>query len=336
MSVDELVLLVREKGKMRPFVEGVRDYICNEHGKSVDCKLVPIEVSDYASEEFKPHITESIRRKRVFYITDPSLNPSESIIDATLTAQAAKLASADEVNLILTYMPWLRQDLKDKSRVPISARAVVDILSLYANRCVLCDPHFKQIQGFFDIPTDVLSAYPVVIDYLQTNHPDIIKNSQILTADGGGNKRIGDFAKRAGLPLDVLTAEDIQDKRDPNRPNEVVRETVVYGEVKKPIGLVVEDIIDTGTTLIHLAKGARKRTADGLRELVVYATHFVNSNHAFEKLKEIYDLIVTTDTIPTPPEERGRFEVVSLKKLFGEAIYRVHAGESVDSLFDKI
>ena len=331
-SVDELVLSVREKGRMRPFTEGVYEYIKREHGNSVNCRIVPIKITEFQCGEFKPKFLESIRERGVFYIADPSLDPSKWLVDCILIGQASKLASGSELTYILSYMPWLRQDIKDKSRVPISARAVADILSFYGKRCVLCDPHFPQVQGYFSIPTDVLSAYPTVIEYLKENYLEVLK-SQIITADGGGNKRIGGFAKRAGISLDVLTAEDIQLKRDPTRPNAVAKETVVHGEVKKPTGLVVEDMIDTGGTLLDLADGARKREKDGLKKLVVYATHFLNTNGALEKLRNKYDLILTTDTLPTPPQEKGKFEVVSMVPLFGEAIYRICVGQSVDSLF---
>ncbi len=326
---EELILLVNKKGGMNSFTEKLCEYIIKEHGSEVDCRIVELERRDFKNGEFKPHIKESIRRKKVFYITDSTLEPSKFVMDVALVSYSMKYSSASESNIIIPYLPWLRQDVKDESGVPISAKVVADIISLYSDRCVLCDPHFKQVQGYFRIPTDILNPYPLVVKYLKDKHPELLPKVQLLTADGGSGKRVGDFAQRAGLPLNLLTGENIQ-KRDPQNPGVVLNKTRVHGELIKEEAITIEDMIDGGGTLLSLADGARERE---LKKIIAYATHCINTNNAIEKLKQKYDLILVTDTIPCSIPQDERFEIIPLDSLFGEVIYRIGVGQSVNSLF---
>lgn len=235
---------------------------------------------------------------------------------------ALKRASAERITAVLPYYGYARQDRKVSPRAPISAKLIADLITTAgASRILTVDLHAGQIQGFFNIPVDHLYAAPVLLSYLKQLKDDIV----IVSPDAGGVERARAYAKR----LDSLLA--IIDKRR-EAPN-VSQVMNIIGEVKDKIAVLVDDMVDTGGTLVRAAYALAEK---GARSVYACCTHPVLSGSAVEILMEspIVELIVT-DTIPLRPEaiRCPKIKVLSLSELLADAIRRIYRDESVSCLF---
>lgn len=295
-------------------------------GEIVEHLKIPlgrIQVSRFADGESYCQILENVRGADV-YLIQPTCPPvNEHLMELLLMLDATKRSSASRVTAVLPYYGYARQDRKDKPRVPISAKVVADLLmAAGADRVLTMDLHAAPIQGFFDIPVDHLFATPVMLEYLETvSLPDLT----IVSPDAGGVERARAYGKRLGAGMAII------DKRrgEENRP-EVMH---LIGDVRGRTALVVDDIIDTAGTLVGTVKALR---INGARRVLACFTHAVLSDPAIERIRELeLDDVIVTNTIPMPADKRakGRFRILSVGPLLGEAIRRIHDHASVSSLF---
>jgi ribose-phosphate pyrophosphokinase len=246
-------------------------------------------------------------------------------MEQLLMVDALKRASAKRITVVAPFFPYARQDKKHKGREPISARLVTDLFKAAgANRVMSVDLHSPQIQGFFDGPVDHLWALPMLADFVKDKWG---KEDLTVVSPDSGRVRVADiWADRLGAPLAI-----IHKRRDPNVPNQVSVHELV-GEVEGRTCVLVDDMIDTGGTIVAAAKALKE---NGAKRVIVAATHAVFSHPAVERLSDgSVDAVLVTNTLPiTPDKEFPTLTVLSIAPLIAKAITAVFGDDSVTSLF---
>ncbi len=300
----------------RPLAEKVCDHLGIPLGNA--------EVKTFSDGEISVEINENVRGKDVF-IVQPTCPPvNDNLMELLIMIDAAKRASAGRITAVIPYYGYARQDRKVAPRQPISAKLVANLITVAgASRVLTMDLHAGQIQGFFDIPVDNLFARPVLLHYIKEHFKDDLV---IVSPDAGGVERARAFAKRLDASLAII------DKR---RERANVAEVMnIIGDVKGKTAVIVDDIVDTGGTL---TKAASALLDKGASAVYAFCTHPVLSGNAVQRIVEspLKELIVT-DTIPLSEEAKkcGKIKVLSVGKLFGEAVRRIHLNESVSVLFE--
>ena len=292
--------------------------------KNLKLKLINTNIKRFADGEIYIEINENIRGNSVFVIQSTSNPANDNIMELLLVVDALKRSSAKTITAVIPYFGYARQDRKVVPRTSISAKLVSNLIAKAgADRVVTVDLHSGQIQGFFDIPVDNLFATPIFARHIKKK---LKKNNIICVApDVGGTAR----ARALGKLLNVDLA--IVDKRRPAPGKSEVMN--VIGNVKNKTCILVDDIIDSGGTIVNAASELKKR---GARDVHVYVTHGVLSGDAVEKIKKssIKNLVVT-DTIDNSMKVKKakNIEVLTISHLVGEAIKRISNSTSVSDLF---
>lgn len=278
-------------------------------------------VSRFSDGEVRVQINESMRGEDVFVIQSLCPPINENIMELLLILDAIKRASAGRITAVIPYYAYARQDRKDKPRVPISARLLADLITVAgAQRVVVVDLHSPQIQGFFNIPVDNLHALGVLYDYLKDK---VDGETVVVSPDAGGVEMARLLANKIGCPIAISY------KRRPE-PN-VAEVLDLIGDVKGKRAIIVDDIIDTAGTVCAAGELLLSR---GASRVDVVATHGLLSGPAVERLrKSPVEEVVITNTIPAEHKNLEKLKVVSVAPLIGEAIRRIHEGESVSMLF---
>ncbi|RLL41684.1 ribose-phosphate diphosphokinase [Oceanobacillus piezotolerans] len=289
----------------------------------IGTKLGKCTVSRFSDGEVQINIEESVRGSDVYVVQSTCAPVNQHLMELLIMIDALKRASAKSINIVMPYYGYARQDRKARSREPIAAKLVADLIETAgANRVITLDLHAPQIQGFFNIPIDHLQGVPILSDHFERkNLEDII----VVSPDHGGVVRARRMADRLKAPIGII------DKRRP-RPN-VAEVMNIIGNVEGKTAILIDDIIDTAGT-ITLAANALIES--GAKEVYACCTHPVLSGPAIERLKNsnIKELVVT-DSIPLPEEKHNdKTTVLSVAPLIGEAIVRVHELQSVSVLFD--
>ena len=281
------------------------------------------EVTRFSDGEIYVEIGENVRGVNCFVVQPTSSPVNDNLMELLIMIDALKRASAGSIVAVLPYFGYARQDRKVKQRTPISAKLVADLVTAAgADRVVAIDLHAGQIQGFFNIPVDHLFAMPVMIDYLRLRHG---KDSIVVSPDAGGVERARAYSKRLSSTLAII------DKRR-SGPN-VTEVMNIIGDVKGKDCVIVDDMIDTAGTLAQAAKAVMEA---GARSVSAAATHGVLSGPAIERIEQSpLTEVVVTDTIPLRPEAKAcaKIKQLTVGKLLGEAIKRIHHGDSISSLF---
>jgi len=288
-------------------------------------ELVGADTRTFASGEIYARFEESVRGCDMFLVQSYTRPINEWLMEQLIMVDAAKRASAKRITVVAPYYPYSRQDKKGRGREPISARLVADLFKAAgADRIMSVDLHASQIQGFFDGPVDHLFAMPVLLEHFQSQSiPDLTVVSPDM-----GRVRVADvWSDKLGAPLAI-----IHKRRDPKVMNQVTVHEIV-GEVEGRTCLLVDDMIDSGRTIVKAAEALKKNGAKGV---IVAATHAVFSDPAFEILQDAsIDQLVVTDTLPVPEEKRwDRITVLSIAPLIARAIHEVFDDGSVTSMFD--
>ncbi len=310
------------RNKLEIFSGNANLKLANEICGCLKVSLGNAEVSRFSDGEIEVKVEESVRGADVFVIQPTCPPVNDNLMELLIMIDALRRASAQRITAVLPYYGYSRQDRKVAPRVPITSKLVANLISeAGANRVLLMDLHAGQIQGFFDILVDHLFATPVLIDYFKKKK---LKNLVVVSPDAGGVERARAFAKRVKASLAFI------DKRRP-APNEAIVMNVV-GEVKGKNVIILDDIIDTGKTLIK-AIGALER--NGSHKIYAVCTHAVLSGNAVERIKKSnLEKLVVTDTIPLDKSKIcDQIEVLSIAGLLAEAISRIHREVSVSSLF---
>jgi ribose-phosphate pyrophosphokinase len=277
----------------------------------------------FSDGEVKVQLGENVRGRDVFIVNSTSPPVNDHLMELLTLIDAARRASAARVTAVLPYFGYARQDRKERSRVPITAKLVSNLITAAgANRVLTVDLHCGQIQGFFDIPVDHLTGDVVFVKHFMSLGAD---DMVVVSPDTGSVHRVRDFARRLNVPLAII------DKRRPE-PN-VAEVMNVIGDVQGKRALICDDLIDTGGTLIEAADAIKER---GAKNVKACATHPVFSGPALDRIRaSVLDEVLVSDSIPLCPAARddGNVRVVSIAPLIGEAIRRVHHEESVSSLY---
>lgn len=312
-----------EDGSLKLFSLNSNKQLAQEIADHIGISLGQCTVSRFSDGEVQINIEESIRGSDVYVLQSTCEPVNEHMMELLIMIDALKRASAKSINIVMPYYGYARQDRKARSREPITAKLVADLLETAgATRVITLDLHAPQIQGFFNIPIDHLQGVPILSDYFEKkNLQDII----VVSPDHGGVTRARKLADRLKTPIGII------DKRRP-RPN-VAEVMNIIGNVEGKTAILIDDIIDTGGT-ISLAANAL--IENGATEVYACCTHPVLSGPAIERIKNsnIKELVVT-NSIPLPEEKKlDNITVLSVASLIGEAIIRVHEQQSVSILFD--
>ena len=283
------------------------------------------EVHAFSDGETFVEIGENVRGLHCFVVQPTCCPTNHNLMELLLMIDALKRASAGSITAIIPYFGYARQDRKVKPRTPISSKLVADLITTAgANRVVSIDLHAGQIQGFFNIPVDNLYAMPVFLDHLRSKN---IQGSEtvIISPDAGGVERARAFSKRIHSGLAII------DKRRP-APN-IAEVMNIIGEVRDKNAIIIDDIVDTAGTLTAAANAVMEHGAKSVSALI---THGVLSGPALARIKEsaLQELVVT-DTLPLSPEAQNceKIKVLSVAKLLGEVVKRIHYGDSISNLF---
>lgn len=287
-------------------------------------KLANVKVSKFSDGETRVNIAESIRGKDVFIVQPTCAPVNDNLIELLIMADALRRASARRVAAVIPYYGYSRQDKKLSSREPITAKLVANLLeSTYCKRIIAMDLHADSIQGFFNIPVDHLSSLPIVVNHFRELGIGG-EDTCIVSPDVGGVVRARNVAERLNSPLAIIS------KRRP-MPN-VAEISEIIGDVVGKKCVMVDDMVDTAGTL---CKGAEMLMKRGASEVRAYCTHGVLSGEAIKRISEsVLTDITITDTIPLPEEKQiEKIKVVSVARMFGEAIRRAFEESSISELF---
>jgi ribose-phosphate pyrophosphokinase len=280
------------------------------------------EVFEFANENIFVKILDNVRERDVFLIQPTSSPVQKSIMELLIMIDAFKRASAGRITAVVPYYAYGRSDKKDQPRVPITARLIADMISVAgADRLLTVDLHQGQIQGFFNIPVDELTAVPLLSNaFIQKGLEDLV-----VVTDLGFAKRARSFAELLDAPLAIIEKRRVGNADRTELLN-------VIGEVKGRRAIVVDDEVDTAGTLMETVRALER---EGVTEIYACATHAVLSDPAIDRIRDsALAEVVVTDTIPLAPAKRlGKIRVRSVAPLIGEAIRRIHGGESVGALF---
>jgi ribose-phosphate pyrophosphokinase len=304
------------------FAGSASRHLGNRISELVGVPLGNIEVRRFSDGEMRIKINENVRGAKCFVVQSTCTAVNENLMELLLTIDALKRASAGEVNAVIPYFGYARQDRKDEGRVALSAKLVANLITTSgADRVITMDLHAAQIQGFFDIPVDHLYAAPTLVDYILTRH---VTDYVVVSPDVGNVKRARGYARRLDSPLAII------DKR---RPEPNVSEVMnIIGDVEDRNVFIFDDMIDTAGTLCGAAYALKER---GARDIFACCTHPVFSGPAIERLSAapIKELIVT-DSIPHPESTlHDKLKVVSVAPLLSETIARVYSNRSVSEMF---
>ncbi|MCL6585050.1 MAG: ribose-phosphate diphosphokinase [Anoxybacillus sp.] len=297
--------------------------LSEEIAQIIGVQLGKCSVSRFSDGEIQINIEESIRGGDVFVIQSTSAPVNEHLMELLIMIDALKRASAKTINIVMPYYGYARQDRKARSREPITAKLVANLLETAgASRVITLDLHAPQIQGFFDIPIDHLMGVPILADYFKNkNLQDIV----IVSPDHGGVTRARRLADRLKAPIAII------DKRRP-KPN-VAEVMNIVGQVEGKTAILIDDIIDTAGT-ITLAANAL--VENGAADVYACCTHPVLSGPAIERIQnsKIKELVVT-NSIALPEEKKiEKIVELSVAPLIAEAIIRVYEKQSISALFD--
>ncbi len=300
--------------------------LAREVAQLLEVDLVPTTAYDFANGEIYIRFDESVRGCDAFVIQSHAAPINQAIMEQLIMIDALKRASAKRITVVLPFYGYARQDKKHLGREPISARLVADLfLAAGADRLMTVDLHTAQIQGFFDGPVDHLLAMPILARYVREKYAD--RSFAVVSPDAGRIKVAESWANSlGGAPLAF-----IHKTRDITRPNESKANRVV-GEVAGRTCILVDDLIDTGGTIVQAADALM---AEGAAEVVILATHPVFSGPAVERLRDsVATEVIVTNTLPLLPEQMfDKLTVLSIAPLFAQAIAAVFEDGSVTSLF---
>jgi len=285
--------------------------------------LGKIEVFEFSNENLFVRILENVRGRDVFIVQPISSPVNKSLMELLIMIDAAKRASAQRITAVIPYFGYARTDKKDQPRVPITARLVADLITVAgANRVLTLDLHAGQIQGFFNIPVDELTALYILSHYFAEKK---MKNLLVVATDIGISKRARDVAERLNAPLAIIEKRRIG--------NTDKSETLhIIGNIDGQRVLLVDDEIDTGGSI---TSAARALAEQGAKEIYACCTHPILSGPAVERLvNSPLKEVVVTDSVPIPEAKRiPKITVLPLASVIGEAIHRIHADLSIGAMF---
>ncbi len=298
----------------QPLAKAICDYIGTPLGRST--------VKPFPNGETFVKIEENVRGQDVFVVQSSSPPANEHLMEMFIMMDALRRASASRITAVLPFFGYARQDRKDQPRVAITAKLVANlVVAAGAHRVLTMDLHAQQIQGFFDIPVDHLYAAPVIFEYLKES---ALSDLVVVSPDLGGLKMAAAYAQTLGAELAIVAKRRVS-------PTETEAISVI-GEIEGRNVLLVDDMTETAGTLVNAAALLKNR---GARQIRACVSHALLNHLGVERLKNSpIDELITTDTVMRSPIEGLRIATVSVARLLGEAIRRIHSNSSVTSLFE--
>ena len=308
--------------KIKLFTLGANPELAQEIADSIGIPLSDCEVDHFADGEINVQINETVRGHHVFIVQPTSTPVNDHLMELLIMCDALKRASARTINLIIPYYGYSRQDRKTKSRQPISAKLVADLLTVAgATRVIVMDIHAAQIQGFFNIPVDNFMGLPILCNYLMDKH---LEDVVVVSPDHGGAVRAREYAKILNASIAII------DKRRPE-PNKAEVMNII-GEVAGKTCIMVDDMVDTAGTM---TAGAQALMDAGAKEVYAACTHGVLSGAAVERIKNsCLKEVIITNTIKLPEEKKiDKIKVLSVGNLLGHGILKILSDEPLSGLF---
>jgi ribose-phosphate pyrophosphokinase len=312
-------------GSLKIFTGNANRALAEEICRYLKRPMGVAEVRDFSDGETWVKIDENIRGHDVFVI-QPTHSPARNIMELLIMLDAIQRASPRRVTAVLPYFGYARQDRKDQPRVPITAKLMANLITTAgADRVLTMDLHSAQIQGFFDIPFDHLYASPVFVEHVKSHYSE--RDLVVVAPDIGSVKVARAYATRLNAPLALI------DKRRPR--HDEIEVMNVIGEVEGKNVVIFDDIISTGGTLVNAARALKKQ---GALDIVACITHAVLAESAFSMLNDSpISRLAVTNTVGHDPavirKKSSKIEVLSVARILGEAIHRIHQEESLSSLF---
>ena len=291
--------------------------------KELKLPLSEVEVGRFSDGEISVHISETVRGRDVFIIQSTCSPVNENLMELLIMIDAARRASAGRITAVIPYFGYARQDRKARSRDPITAKLVADIItSAGADRVLTMDLHAPQIQGFFDIPVDHLLGGPILYKHFANMVDD---DFMVVSPDVGSVSRARNVATKLNCPMAIV------DKRRP-KANQIEVMNII-GDVKDKKCLIVDDMIDTAGTI---CQGAEALFNNGAKEIYACCSHAVLSGPAIERIQNSHiTKLVVLDTIPLTEEKKiGKIEVLSVAKLFALAIENIYLDKKMSEIYD--
>jgi len=284
------------------------------------------EVFEFSNENIFVRILENVRERDAFVIQPLSTPVNKSLVELLIMIDALKRASAERITAVVPYYGYGRTDKKDQPRVPITARLLADLLTVAgANRLLTVDLHAPQIQGFFNIPVDELTALYILARYFEEKQLD--GELVVVATDIGISKRARDLAAKLSAPLAIVEKRRVGNLDQTETLN-------IIGEVEGRIAITVDDEIDTAGSLVNVVSALEKR---GVKAVYSCCTHPIFSGSALERIASSpVKEVVVTDTVPVTGDKRiDKVTVLPIAPLLGEAIHRIHTGLSIGAMFEQ-
>lgn len=298
--------------------QGIADYL--------ETSLADADVRSFPDGETYVQINENVRRQDVFLIQPTCPPTNHNLMELLIMVDAVRRASAERITAVIPFFGYARQDRKDKPRAPITAKLVANLIEAAGvDRVLTMDLHAAQVQGFFDIPVDHLYAKSVLLKHLRKQRDGSDRELTVVSPDVGGVKIARSYADALGAELAIVAKQRISDTE--------VEAIKLIGEVEGRDALIVDDMTETAGTLCSAAKALR---SNGAGRIFAGVSHAVLGDLGCKRIMESeIDEVITTDSTPPPPEAcRAKVSTVTVARLMGEAIQRIHNGKSVSSLFD--
>jgi ribose-phosphate pyrophosphokinase len=289
------------------------------------------ELREFPNENLFIRLKHSVRGQDVYVIQQTATPVHRNLMELLITLQTLRLDSAARITAVIPYLCYGRSDKKDQPRVPITGRLVADMIEVAgADRYMTLDPHAGQIQGFFSIPGDVLTASRLIINEIRTTLSPKLRKPVVIATDLGFAKKARNYAADLEMPVAFV------EKRRAGNESRAEALTLI-GDVSGSDVLVVDDEVDTGSSIMQAIKVAKER---GARDIYLAFVHAILSAEAAQSLAALpIERIITTDTVPIPPEKMSilgsRLTVLSVSELLGEVIRRAHEGRSVGEMFNE-
>ncbi|KAH9939054.1 phosphoribosyl pyrophosphokinase [Epithele typhae] len=289
--------------------------------------ITPCTVKKFSNGEINVKISESVRDEDVYIIQTGCTDVNDNLMELLILISACKGASARRITAVIPCFPYARMDKKDKSRAPITAKLVANMLAVAGcDHVITMDLHASQIQGFFDFPVDNLYSEPLMISYIKRNIEGW-KDSIIVSPDAGGAKRVTAVADKLGVEFALIHRER---KRKPGAPE---RMEVLVGDVRGKVAILVDDMIDTGNTL---ALAARSLVDNGARKVYAIISHGLLSETNMKMIEALpIEQLAVTNSVPQKSHEAACSKLVTIdvSPTIAESIRRTHNGESISLLF---
>jgi ribose-phosphate pyrophosphokinase len=312
-------------GNIKLFAGSASQGLCSEIAAHLGLPLGKWERIVFPNENIFVRLGESVRGQDVYLVQSMCTPLHDNIMEMLILIDAFKRDSAGRINLVVPYLSYTRSDKKDQPRVPITARLIANMIEVAGtDRYMTIDLHAGQIQGFFNIPGDALTAFHLVSDYVQEKAiPDLV----VCSADLGFAKKARNWAEKLGTPLAIV------EKRRMFNTGQA-EALAIIGDVEGKNVLLVDDEVLTGGTIVKAVEAIRER---GAKDIYLVFSHALLKDKAFERLADLnLKEIITTNTVPLPPEKiLPNMTIKSIAPMLGEVIYRAHFGLSVGELFNE-